>query len=162
MRRKGEEFRPALRADVVESRRRAHQPQLVVDRYVRDVGAAAARVLPRAVERIVIVRREDVRAVRREWETLNDELDGAGGVRGEANRVFGIIGIEMREQEGARLVERRRAPPRRSAVGVWISKDAATKYVLLRPELPRRGQRASGVVEIGETDLVQPRELSVA
>ena len=161
LRGKGEKAAVARRF-VRDDRLRAGEAELVIERQVPNARAGVLRVLAHAVDRVVVIGREQERRVAREGIALRDELDRGARVRGEDDVVRRGVDAEEAEDALAGGVDDRGARARRRGVGVRIAEESRFEDPLLRAELRRAVKRAAGVIEIDVVHRVEPRELAAA
>src|SRR4029077_9453912 len=92
---------------------------------------------------------------------LGHQLDRGAGVGGEADGVV-VAGVEGREPQAARGMDRARAGLRAGMLRMRIAEDRLREQAAVRGDLRVGVEAAARVVEVGERAGVEPRELAEA
>ena len=134
-----------------------------VARAQRDVGdgrAPGAGELADAVDRVVVVGRQDEPAPVGERERLADELRRSAGVRGEDDRVLVGRGADEGQDRRPGAVGKIRGGPRRRVLGVGVAQDPVSEQREMLADLRLGVEARAGVVDVDLAGAVEAAVLA--
>jgi hypothetical protein len=134
------------------------ESQVAREGQILDGRPGAARVLPYAVHRIVIVGCQQERRVRAKWIGFRDEFDRGARVRRETDDVV-VAGVEEAQHPPADAIHDGGARERRTVLRVRIAQHQASEPHRMRGDLRVGVERGAPVVEIRDPLRVEAREL---